>query len=120
MYAVPVYDMNTPRKDVFNSFRHDLESIRRDLNDLRKSTYLTSCLICSHRAITPQIESMFLPYHSSAYDNRLIEPPNPPAIRHHIVHTQPELRSSYDSFWIKNKYNHDYSYRPWTTSRYIP
>ncbi|CAF3628845.1 unnamed protein product [Rotaria sp. Silwood1] len=120
MYAVPAYKLNTPRKETIDSFRRDLESIRRDLNDLRKSENLTSCLICSHRAITPRIESTFRPYYSSAYNNCFVELPSRSVIHHQIVQTQPEIRSSYDSFWTKNEYNHNYTYRPWTTSRYVP
>ena len=119
IYAMAADGLHTSQQETFCSFRYDLESIRRDLRDLRNNSYMKACSICFRRAVTPRIELTHHPSYCSAYDDWLVKPPSPPIIYHHPVHMRPEARSSWDPFWLRNKCDHECSYRRWITSRYV-
>ncbi|CAF2045400.1 unnamed protein product [Rotaria magnacalcarata] len=103
MYAVSSYALNTTQNNARDSFRLDLESIRRDLKDLRNSTNSTSCLICSRRAITSKIEPKTCLHYHSVYDQRFVKPTKSHVVPNYVFGTLPETRPSWESSWTKNE-----------------
>ena len=84
-------------------------------------SYLTSCLICSRRSIIPLCETTtFRPNYYSVYNNRLVESVKPSITYDYFDNTRSEIKSSWDSSWNRNEHNYSYTYKTWTTSRYLP